>query len=224
MEKHGKELWKEVTEYTNTGKKEVVLPSYLAGEIQDDFKWFMISLARYKFAGKMLEGKKRILEIGCNYGFKTMMLSQFVQEIVGVDFDEEAIKFAQDNYETSARKYVYADVLGLKKQEQLFDGVICLDVIEHIESEKEHIFMENILNNISEYGVCIIGTPNITAAKYQSEASKIGHINLYSYERLKGLMDMYFHHVFMFSMNDEVVHTGFGPMAHYIFAVGVDKK
>jgi len=25
-------------------------------------------------------------------------------------------------------------------------------------------------------------------------------------------------------MNDEVVHTGFHPMAHYLFAIGVGKK
>lgn len=37
-------------------------------------------------------------------------------------------------------------------------------------------------------------------------------------------METYFHHVFMVSMNDEVVHTGFGAMAHYIFAAGVDKR
>ena len=26
---------------------------------------------------------------------------------------------------------------------------------------------------------------------------------------------------FNFSMNDEVVHTGYAPMAHYIFCIGV---
>ena len=177
METQGKDLWEKVNEYANSGRKELTLPPYLAGEIQDDFKWFMISLSRYKFAGKMLEGKKSVLEIGCNYGFKSMMLSQFVQEVVGIDFDENAIKFAQDNYQTSTRKYVCEDVLKLKELGQLFDGVVCLDVIEHIESEKEHLFMESILKNIQEYGMCIIGTPNITSAEYQSEASKIGHIN-----------------------------------------------
>ncbi|MFM8835604.1 MAG: methyltransferase type 12, partial [Actinomycetota bacterium] len=34
----------------------------------------------------------------------------------------------------------------------------------------------------------------------------------------------YFHSVFMFSMNDEVVHTGFFPMSHYLIAVCADKK
>jgi len=34
----------------------------------------------------------------------------------------------------------------------------------------------------------------------------------------------FFRNIFIFSMNDEVVHTGFHPMAHYLFAIGVGKK
>ena len=46
------------------------------------------------------------------------------------------------------------------------------------------------------------------------------HIHLQLMEReLKKLMQHYFHNVFMFSMNDEVVHTGFHPMAHYLDTV-----
>jgi hypothetical protein len=37
-------------------------------------------------------------------------------------------------------------------------------------------------------------------------------------------MEDYFHNVFVFSMNDEVVHTGYYPMAHYLFAVCAGKK
>lgn len=47
---------------------------------------------------------------------------------------------------------------------------------------------------------------------------------MYSYDRLKKLMSDYFYTVFMFGMNDEVVHTGYLPMAHYLFAVGVGTK
>jgi hypothetical protein len=36
-------------------------------------------------------------------------------------------------------------------------------------------------------------------------------------------MAKFFHHVFIFSMNDEVVHTGFYPMAHYLLALGCGK-
>jgi hypothetical protein len=41
---------------------------------------------------------------------------------------------------------------------------------------------------------------------------------------LKRLMLQHFHDVFMFSMNDEVVHTGFHALAHYLFALCVGKR
>jgi len=40
------------------------------------------------------------------------------------------------------------------------------------------------------------------------------------------LVQRYFDNVFIFSMNDETIHTGFYPMAHYLLALccGVKKK
>jgi hypothetical protein len=38
------------------------------------------------------------------------------------------------------------------------------------------------------------------------------------------LLSQFFHNVFIFSMNDEVVHTGFHPMAHYIIGLGCTRK
>jgi hypothetical protein len=40
----------------------------------------------------------------------------------------------------------------------------------------------------------------------------------------KKLFEKYFNFVWIFSMNDEVVHTGYYPMAHYLFAVCAGKK
>ncbi len=71
------------------------------------------------------------------------------------------------------------------------------------------------------HAIFIIGTPNVTAHQYASERSQAGHINLKDAESLRGIMAERFFNVFMFSMNDEVVHTGFSPMAHYLFAIGV---
>jgi len=67
--------------------------------------------------------------------------------------------------------------------------------------------------------VCIIGTPSLESQAYASKASKEGHVNCKSAPDLKELMQRHFHNVFLFSMNDEVVHTGFHPLAHYLFAL-----
>ena len=84
--------------------------------------------------------------------------------------------------------------------------------------------MKNICASLLPQGICIIGTPNLDAEKYSSPASKEGHVNLKSATTLRELLLKYFHNAFIFSMNDEVVHTGFYPMAHYLFSMGVGVK
>jgi len=105
-----------------------------------------------------------------------------------------------------------------------FDAIFSLDVIEHIPETTEKMFLDNICASLSPQAVCILGTPNITANEYASPASKAGHINLKSAETLHTLLSSRFHNVFNFSMNDEVIHTGYSPMAHYLFAVGAGLK
>jgi hypothetical protein len=72
--------------------------------------------------------------------------------------------------------------------------------------------------------VLIVGTPSIQSQAYAHPASKEGHINCKDEPGLRQLMECCFRNVFMFSMNDEIVHTGFHPMAHYLFALCVGPK
>jgi len=70
----------------------------------------------------------------------------------------------------------------------------------------------------------ILGTPNLTSQVYASQPSKEGHVNCKSHDELRALMKKHFHVSLLFSMNDEVVHTGYGPMAHYLFGIGICPK
>jgi hypothetical protein len=51
--------------------------------------------------------------------------------------------------------------------------------------------------------------------------SKGQHINLHDHVSLRNLLNRFFHNTFLMSMNDEVIHTGYAPMAHYIWGIGV---
>jgi hypothetical protein len=94
-----------------------------------------------------------------------------------------------------------------------------LDVIEHIARENEHAYVAHLCESLTENGLLMIGTPSLESQAYASPPSKAGHINCKTGNELKALLGNYFEHVFMFSMNDEVVHTGFSQMAHYLFAL-----
>jgi len=100
--------------------------------------------------------------------------------------------------------------------------VYSLDVLEHIEPSLEDKYFSNICKSLKDDGICIIGTPNITAKEYGTP--KEAHINLKSYKDYEKLIKKYFINGFIFSMNDEIVHTGFYPMAQYLIMVGIGIK
>jgi 2-polyprenyl-3-methyl-5-hydroxy-6-metoxy-1,4-benzoquinol methylase len=152
-----------------------------------------------------------------------MIFTDVLQNITGVDFDEDSIAYANETFADENIKFIASDIFDLGKI-GTFDAVVSMDVIEHIEKSMEDEFMEIICKNLETHGIVVIGTPNITAAQYQSKESEIGHINMYDHVRLYDLINKYFYNTFIFSANDETVHTGFYPMAHYFIAVGAGKR
>lgn len=182
-------------------------------------------LSRYKFVSKMLAGRKRAVEIGCGDGFGMRVVLQTVESVHGVDFDPIFIEWATAHAKQERINAAYS-TLDITKERPAgkFDSAYSLDVIEHIEPDKEHLYVSNIAAALEPEGVFICGTPNLTANEYASVWSKEGHINLKSASTLQKSMGEHFKHVFIFSMNDEVLHTGFHPMAHYLIALCVGVK
>ena len=78
--------------------------------------------------------------------------------------------------------------------------------------------------SLNANGVLLMGSPSIHSQAYASPPSKAGHVNCKDAPGMKALLSKFFHNVFIFSMNDEVVHTGFYPMAHYLFALCCHRK
>lgn len=190
----------------------------------DDPKRLVFLLSRYKFVAKMFAGLENVLEIGCADAFGTRIVSQEVKKITAVDFDPVFIKDAQSrNREDWNIDLKVHDILKGSVEDN-FDAAYSLDVLEHIAEENEKTFMKNILNSLSKYGILIVGSPSIYSQAYASPPSKAGHVNCKNYQKLKALMLEYFNNVFVFSMNDEVVHTGFSPMANYYLALCCSKK
>jgi 2-polyprenyl-3-methyl-5-hydroxy-6-metoxy-1,4-benzoquinol methylase len=105
-----------------------------------------------------------------------------------------------------------------------FDAVYSLDVLEHIPALSERAFLENMFKSLKRSGVAIIGMPSLQSQTYASAHSREGHVNCKSMPDFKGLMECYFENVFTFSMNDELVHTGFHMMAHYLLCICVGKR
>ncbi len=192
----------------------------------DDPRRLAFVLSRYKFVSKILSGKNKVAELGCGDAFGSRIVQQEVKELHVYDFDPifiDDINSRQvDRWKLHA--HLHDILLGGPLNEGPFDGIYSVDVMEHIEAEKEHVYVTNLKNSLTEQGVLIVGMPSLESQTYASTQSKIGHVNCKSGKDLKGTLEKDFHNVFLFSMNDEVVHTGFSPMAHYLFAVCCGKK
>ena len=190
----------------------------------DDPKRLAFMFARYKFVSKMLAGAKHVLELGCGDGIGARIVRQSVGAVTAVDFDGDFIRSARDV--ASDRwpvTFIVHDLLSGPVSGR-FDGIYSLDVLEHIQPAQEDLFIENLLASLDPHGVVILGMPSLASQAYASAHSKIGHVNCKDQPEFKVLMLKYFHNVFMFSMNDEVVHTGSHAMSHYNLALCVARK
>ena len=197
--KESTKQWSNIKEIFESGTKEkrMTLGLHSTFNYMYSPRHLLHSLSRYKFASKIIGHNKRILEVGCSDGFCTTILSENSKEVIAVDTDEKAILETFNPLNESNIKFK------------------CVDITN-----------SNDVDNIGVFdaAVCIIGTPNITASQYASKASMGGHINLFDSERLEKIMSKRFKKVILFSMNDEIVHTGYHAMAHYLICVGFFKK
>ena len=191
----------------------------------EDPKLLLFTLARYKFVAKMLSGSLRVLEVGCQEAFGSQLVAKQVDHLHCIDFYKPHIescrrRFADNRVNMSFDHRDALEGLGVEQ----FDAVFALDVLEHISKVDEDRFMGSICRALTSSGAVILGMPSLESQVYASERSRLGHVNCKSGQEFKDFIQKFFSTVLMFSMNDEVVHTGFFPMSHYLFAIGVGRK
>ena len=178
-----------------------------------NFKELLKQISLYRANG----GK--LLDVGCANGWFLDLASQRF-DATGIEPDREVFSEAA-KVGRSIRLGYFPEALTPNEK---FDVIVFNDVFEHIPAEFERKFITNVQNSMKENAVLVIGCPSLESQVYASPLSKAGHVNCKSGDVLRDLFCEYFKSVFLFSMSDEVVHTGFTKMANYLFLVCVGKK
>jgi 2-polyprenyl-3-methyl-5-hydroxy-6-metoxy-1,4-benzoquinol methylase len=195
----------------------VELGAYVTYQLEHSPRRILHALSYYKFAAKML-GPGAVLDVGCNEGLGTWLLAKECGRATGIDFDEPAVAVARRNWTDPSIDFITGD-FHVTPLAGPYAGIVSFDVIEHIDPSAADAFLARIAAHLQEDGVAIIGTPNATSSRYASAITNAGHINMYEGEALRSALLTHFRHVFMFGANDELVHTGYLPMAHYLIGV-----
>jgi cyclopropane fatty-acyl-phospholipid synthase-like methyltransferase len=191
---------------------------------RDDPRRLAILLSRYKFVAKMLSGQGKVMEVGCGDAFGSRVVRQEVAELTVLDIDPLFIADIERRMHPDWPMTAAVHDMLLAPYPDIVDAAYSLDVLEHIPAEQEQAFLANITASLRRPGVLIVGMPSLNSQDHASPQSKAGHINCKQGGDLKTLLARFFDNVFVFSMNDEVVHTGFWPMAHYYLALCCGKR
>lgn len=200
-----------------------ILGPFTSNFFYNDPKHLLFSLSRYKFVSKILNKVDSVLEVGCGDCFGSVIVAANVEKYYGVDFDEAVIEDNKTRLQLKDNmNFEFLNILENPFHIKA-DAAFSLDVIEHIPFDQEKIYINNIVSSVNK-GPVLLGTPNEYAKAYASEGAMRSHINLKTPETLAESLRPHYKTVINFSMNDEVVHTGFDQMAHYIFALGVDPR
>src|SRR5258708_27096902 len=176
----------------------------------EDYCLRLMHLSAYEEASKRAHGK-RVLEIGCNTGYGTKILSQICSEIVGVDLSVNALQVAAERYAGDNIEYLRIDGITLPFEDAAFDLVISFQVIEHISNYET--YLSELKRVLKPDGLVIFTTPNARVRldpgmKPWNEF----HVTEFSAEELRQLLCEWFPAVEILglSASDEVYNVEYG--------------
>ncbi len=179
-----------------------------------DPKLVLFVLARYQLVARMLQGYGSVIEVGCGDGFGSRLVRAAVGQLTAIDIDAQMIESAK-----LLNPDIHFFAGDMASTDGTYDGAYCLDVLEHVDPADEFQFMTEFA---ALAPVGIIGMPSLESQAYASPLSKANHVNCKTEDGLRATMRKHYRHVFLWSMNDAVPHVGFGPLAHYRLALGVN--
>lgn len=114
---------------------------------------------RYRFVAPAVEG--RILDVGCGTGYGALEIArqERVREVVACDRSPEALALASRYYPHPRVRHVAADLEkpGWEADLGRFDGVIALEILEHLRAEVA--FWDGLERLLGGIGVLWLSTP-----------------------------------------------------------------
>lgn len=105
----------------------------------------------------LLDGRERVLDVGCSSGYLARRLQERGATVVGLDVDERAVELAGPFCEA-----VYVgdvESMELPLEPRSFDAVVCGDVIEHLRDPQA--FLARVRPLLRPDGRLVLSTPNI---------------------------------------------------------------
>lgn len=147
----------------------------------------------YEQFHEMLPAKGRFYDLGCGYGFMTYMLHWASEDrkFTGVDYDEEKIETAQNNFLRDENiNFEAADVT--KYELEACDGIIISDVLHYLLPEQQRELLEKCLQSLKNDGLLIIrdGVSELKERHKGTERTEVWSTKLLKFNKVQN--DLHF--------------------------------
>ncbi len=121
---------------------------------------------KYRSFENWIPRNAKIIDLGCGYGFLDLMLGMLSpkREIIGVDFDNEKIKVAQNSaIKRESVSFINADVTEFTLQKA--DVFLILDTLHYFSKQKQIALIKDCILHLNTNGKILIRDANTELSK-----------------------------------------------------------
>ncbi len=146
-------------------------------------------MSKYAFAAQFVSGQE-VLDIGCASGMGVELFTRNnCKHVVGVELNPETLWFNPSRYTSQNAMLAQADACRLPIGTQSVDTVVMLEVIEHIENDRQTI--AEIARVLRPGGRFICSTPNFIVSRNINPF----HVREYLFEQFQSLLSEHTAHI-----------------------------
>ncbi|OJW85280.1 MAG: hypothetical protein BGO69_06590 [Bacteroidetes bacterium 46-16] len=136
----------------------------------------------------LLPGEGKFYDLGCGYGFMSYMLHWAApgRAFTGVDYDEEKIETAQNNYLRDDNiNFEHADVTSYELEP--CDGIIISDVLHYLLPAQQEQLLERCVTALNDNGVLIIrdGVAELKDRHKGTEATELFSTRVFKFNKVE---------------------------------------
>lgn len=141
----------------------------------------------YEHIKEYLSPESLTLELGAGVGYGAQILSQKAKQVIALDIEAEAVEYANARYGSDSCSFKTYDGYTVPYDDESFDVVIAIQVIEHVENET--LFISEARRVLKKSGVFIVTTPNKTLRlKPGQKPWNPHHLREYTSDELSSLL------------------------------------
>ena len=148
-------------------------------------KWKLES-KNFTYYNELIGDRKRILDVGCGYGYLSFFLHYKNEErvITGIDYDGDKIEIAENGYnKTGTLRFVSQDIMAFDLGTQ--DVIFLNDLLHYLSKEKQRILLDRCAAAMAPDGLLFIrdGITDLTNKHQNTQKTEALSTGLFAFNR-----------------------------------------